>query len=641
MSESMEVSSLSDTCDESPTKQACLQLIDKIWKRGLEYNLGVIRQRSKRRLRNMNDPSTCGTRPHMNNQASVDVMQTSKNCTVHDDHGNEIEDDCWYPKSETHLPDRAINAVAQEACSSVAAKKHCDWGGLVHTSTCVAKNNLVNNGASSSKGFSDHSVPSSGTFKKARFSWQVKNSSKRCSGGLNASASESDLSREPPSSSVAIVPFSKSHGSEDAMSNKRSSSSSYVGELSEVKRGKRSTACDTEKSIANCLATDTDGQYPSEFTLDGDAGLPHAFLCNKNNEQSSRATADSCGQDLTAQGGSELDFPGASPFPRSCIQGGEDFREPVIDMHADNDPCIDPVQDVRSLPGQLITEVHPRSQYQPSRQDFHRLSASLCHLSHLERWQCQHVAKAIVDNAINGTLEDMGLSPAQRNPDNGAADFIRQYSHVETAGVSQVIEAQGLRNPPLQFRTQRLDSIITRLTGASENLFTQNMGQAPQPRDSTHLMPGQEGHQSVPSSIRACSESEDEFSFRQSPVDEINIFSSNYITDPGNMPIGQSPCAMNFEDIVSDNIYDGISNPVTPAAARDGEPLPGLPVPQEVRDRAEKDKLVKVTSHLSGPASSAGIPSHHGHCTEKPVASPNNILDQAVQAVILEKGLHL
>lgn len=58
---------------------------------------------------------------------------------------------------------------------------------------------------------------------------------------------------------------------------------------------------------------------------------------------------------------------------------------------------------------------------------------------HLARWQNQHAAKAIVDNAINKTLEEMGVSP-EEDLDEFAAD---KY-YVEDEGISEAIRRQGL-----------------------------------------------------------------------------------------------------------------------------------------------------------------------------------------------------
>ncbi|ELT98238.1 hypothetical protein CAPTEDRAFT_200634 [Capitella teleta] len=90
-------------------------------------------------------------------------------------------------------------------------------------------------------------------------------------------------------------------------------------------------------------------------------------------------------------------------------------------------------------------------------------------LSYIERWQCQHVAKATVDNAINQTLEEMALSP-------NAADNSRyqeQRSRIENEGVSQAILLQGLQRqrPPLR----QWSPIIARLTQISEMIFSVNM----------------------------------------------------------------------------------------------------------------------------------------------------------------------
>ena len=53
-------------------------------------------------------------------------------------------------------------------------------------------------------------------------------------------------------------------------------------------------------------------------------------------------------------------------------------------------------------------------------------------LTQLEKIQKHHMAKAIVDNAINKTLDEMALGPRDRTY------FSSQRQRIEDAGVSQV-----------------------------------------------------------------------------------------------------------------------------------------------------------------------------------------------------------
>jgi hypothetical protein len=57
----------------------------------------------------------------------------------------------------------------------------------------------------------------------------------------------------------------------------------------------------------------------------------------------------------------------------------------------------------------------------------------------LHRWQSKHIAKSIVDNAINMTLEEMGVSP-----ETEADTFKREKTEIETFGISHAIQSQGL-----------------------------------------------------------------------------------------------------------------------------------------------------------------------------------------------------
>ncbi len=103
--------------------------------------------------------------------------------------------------------------------------------------------------------------------------------------------------------------------------------------------------------------------------------------------------------------------------------------------------------------------------------------AGVHHLTFIQKWQNQHLAKAIVDNAINKTLGELGLSP---NPHvNRLAD---QQRLIENEGVSAAIKSRGLRRQAADHvrnddddRMRRLSPIILRLTQVSENIFAQNM----------------------------------------------------------------------------------------------------------------------------------------------------------------------
>ena len=59
---------------------------------------------------------------------------------------------------------------------------------------------------------------------------------------------------------------------------------------------------------------------------------------------------------------------------------------------------------------------------------------------YLERWQRKHIAEAVVDNAVNKTLSDLGLSP-----DSEFHQFSSESRNIELEGVSAVIQSQGLR----------------------------------------------------------------------------------------------------------------------------------------------------------------------------------------------------
>ena len=93
--------------------------------------------------------------------------------------------------------------------------------------------------------------------------------------------------------------------------------------------------------------------------------------------------------------------------------------------------------------------------------------------TYCEQWQVKHMVNAIVENAINRTLEDVGLGPAA--PSNQL---------LESEGVAAAIQAQGLRAPgagiPPQDRSA-LNPLISRLTEVSESLFSETMEVAMSP----------------------------------------------------------------------------------------------------------------------------------------------------------------
>ncbi|XP_033750328.1 uncharacterized protein LOC117334680 [Pecten maximus] len=100
--------------------------------------------------------------------------------------------------------------------------------------------------------------------------------------------------------------------------------------------------------------------------------------------------------------------------------------------------------------------------------------------SFLAKRQNSHIAKAVVDNAINKTLEDMGVSP-DTNTDN----FVTGKCNVEDAGISQAIQSQGLIPQHQALRSRdiisqqqavcnaRLAPILSHVTHLSDMVFSE------------------------------------------------------------------------------------------------------------------------------------------------------------------------
>ena len=110
-------------------------------------------------------------------------------------------------------------------------------------------------------------------------------------------------------------------------------------------------------------------------------------------------------------------------------------------------------------------------------------------MSHYRQWHSQHIAKSLVDNAINKTLEDLGLSPGE---DAWLTPYVRHRDQIETEGVMEAIRARGLRRHSLPVgrgggevesdeeidsmnrRYLRLNPIFNHIAQVSENIFIEN-----------------------------------------------------------------------------------------------------------------------------------------------------------------------
>ena len=92
-------------------------------------------------------------------------------------------------------------------------------------------------------------------------------------------------------------------------------------------------------------------------------------------------------------------------------------------------------------------------------------------ITNLLIWQNKHVAKSIVDNAINKTLEEMGVSPETEQD-----EFMADKSDLENQGISEAIKNQGLIGPSQQSesRTQQLSPLLSHLRQASDLVFQQS-----------------------------------------------------------------------------------------------------------------------------------------------------------------------
>lgn len=78
-------------------------------------------------------------------------------------------------------------------------------------------------------------------------------------------------------------------------------------------------------------------------------------------------------------------------------------------------------------------------------------------------WKKEQLAKSIVDNAINKTLEELGICP---NSENNA---VSQQQRLESQSLSAAISSCGLQNR-LHYRSHNLAPIIAHLTRVSESI---------------------------------------------------------------------------------------------------------------------------------------------------------------------------
>ena len=282
----------------------------------------------------------------------------------------------------------------------------------------------------------------------------------------------------------------------------------------------------------------------------------------------------------------------------------------------------------------------------------------------MERWQCQHVAKAIVDNAINKTLEEMGLSP---NPDSG--QYQRQRTRIEDAGVSHAIRQRGLQRYPPD-RIQRLNPIISRLTQVSENLFSQNLRARQVPDASEDQTPAASLSDSDIDPVQTNSI---DCNTRQSDEDD-NSFTSQQIghgsSDVGAKRLGLATARDHTENLctTSSTVNPVATNSTTMKTCPLRKDLGRVADISQTGDR----KIMKIQPAVDAqilhgdPAdkpmwSGAGSAETNGPDTLGSTADSNNdstasddivaletntptasfLLDQAVNAAIFEQGLHL
>ncbi|OWF35259.1 uncharacterized protein LOC110443144 [Mizuhopecten yessoensis] len=153
------------------------------------------------------------------------------------------------------------------------------------------------------------------------------------------------------------------------------------------------------------------------------------------------------------------------------------------ELHATDQSDIDTNLDSRGAFVGLssnISSISSRRAYNPRSSTTSTNSNELQFDSFLAKRQNSHIAKAVVDNAINKTLEDMGVSP-----DNNNDSFVNGKCNVEDAGISQAIQSRGLIPQHQTLDSQdiisqhqavcgaRLAPILSHVTHLSDMVFSQ------------------------------------------------------------------------------------------------------------------------------------------------------------------------
>ncbi|KAK3096694.1 hypothetical protein FSP39_002434 [Pinctada imbricata] len=89
-------------------------------------------------------------------------------------------------------------------------------------------------------------------------------------------------------------------------------------------------------------------------------------------------------------------------------------------------------------------------------------------------WQNKHLAKSLVDNAINKTIEEMGVQPGKEQD----VEFMADKSELENQGISEAIKCQGLVGPSHHGESDsqtelHVPPLLSHLRELSELMFTQ------------------------------------------------------------------------------------------------------------------------------------------------------------------------
>lgn len=377
--------------------------------------------------------------------------------------------------------------------------------------------------------------------------------------------------------------------------------------LSENKRCEKNSSLSSTSKMQSLDASKT-----TEAAIPNDVPTPTGISVQNLNPTYSEGEKQTSGQEEKSN---------ESSSQSQSNQIGESNPIPISGMrHTPTPPTQDPEAGV---PLQILRN---RSRERPSR-------------SYLQKLQHQHIAKSIVDNALNTTLEVLGFSP-----DNSRRNLASQRRRVEDDAVSAAIQSRGLQNhepatsnPASPSRASNLvgdrdiDPIINQLTEFSENIFARNLQRSNQTRP---VATGVESDSTT---------SEDELLPGEALLENSSSVESSTEIVTGEINTGGSNSSSSH--LLAHDTQPTQPNSLAGTSGADTKRNP-LESPDAVENRLESTsteschKDQEVTTHMNAELPPGNLFTF-GDYLEDSSALQSDILDKAVAAAINQKGLGL